>query len=100
MGSALRANPSLRQQMEIVSKCDIVIDAGRHSGARVKHYDTTAEHINASVDASLSAMGSEESGVRLIPRQDPLMEQRVTCAALDALVDAVNGRNEDLSHRY
>ena len=37
MGAAMRANPSLRQRMEIVSKCDIVIDAGRHSGARVKH---------------------------------------------------------------
>jgi predicted oxidoreductase len=57
MGTALKANPPLRQHMEIVSKCDIVIDAGRHSGARVKHYDTTAEHINASVDASLSEMG-------------------------------------------
>ena len=28
MGNALKANPSLRQHMEIVSKCDIVIDAG------------------------------------------------------------------------
>ena len=88
MGGALKANPSLRQQMEIVSKCDIVIDAGRHSGARVKHYDTTAEHINASVDASLSAMGIEEIDVLLIHRPDPLMDHHVTGAALDALVDA------------
>ena len=88
MGTALKANPSLRQQMEIVSKCDIVIDAGRHSGARVKHYDTTAEHINASVDASLSAMGIEEIDVLLIHRPDPLMDHHVTGAALDALVDA------------
>ena len=88
MGTTLKANPSLRQQMEIVSKCDIVIDAGRHSGARVKHYDTTAEHINASVDASLSAMGIEEIDVLLIHRPDPLMDHHVTGAALDALVDA------------
>ena len=88
MGTALKANPSLRQQMEIVSKCDIVIDAGRHSGARVKHYDTTAEHINASVDASLSAMGIEEIDVLLIHRPDPFMDHHVTGAALDALVDA------------
>ena len=87
MGGALKANPSLRQQMEIVSKCDIVIDAGRHSGARVKHYDTTAEHINASVDASLSEMGIEEIDVLLIHRPDPLMDHHVTGAALDALVD-------------
>jgi predicted oxidoreductase len=88
MGAAMKANPSLRQRMEIVSKCDIVIDAGRHSGARVKHYDTTAAHINASVDASLSEMGVDDIDVLLIHRPDPLMDHHETGAALDALVDA------------
>ena len=88
MGAAMKANPSLRQRMEIVSKCDIVIDAGRHSGARVKHYDTTAAHINASVDVSLSEMGVDDIDVLLIHRPDPLMDHHETGAALDALVDA------------
>jgi predicted oxidoreductase len=88
MGAAMKANPSLRQRMEIVSKCDIVIDAGRHSGARVKHYDTTAAHINASVDASLSEMGVDEIDVLLVHRPDPLMDHHETGATLDALVDA------------
>ena len=88
MGAAMKANPSLRQRMEIVSKCDIVIDAGRHSGARVKHYDTTAAHINASVDASLSEMGIDEIDVLLVHRPDPFMDHHETGAALDALVDA------------
>ena len=88
MGAAMKANPSLRQRMEIVSKCDIVIDAGRHSGARVKHYDTTAAHINASVDVSLSEMGVDDIDVLLIHRPDPLMDHHDTGAALDALVDA------------
>ena len=88
MGTAMKANPSLRQRMEIVSKCDIVIDAGRHSGARVKHYNTTAAHINASVDASLSEMGVDDIDVLLVHRPDPLMEHYETGAALDALVDA------------
>jgi predicted oxidoreductase len=88
MGAAMKANPSLRQRMEIVSKCDIVIDAGRHSGARVKHYNTTAAHINASVDASLAEMGIDEIDVLLVHRPDPLMDHHETGAALDALVDA------------
>ena len=88
MGAAMKANPSLRQRMEIVSKCDIVIDAGRHSGARVKHYDTTAAHINASVDVSLSEMGVDDIDVLLIHRPDPLMDHHEAGAALDALVDA------------
>ena len=88
MGAAMKANPSLRQRMEIVSKCDIVIDAGRHSGARVKHYNTTAAHIDASVDASLTEMGVDEIDVLLVHRPDPLMDHHETGAALDALVDA------------
>lgn len=88
MGAALKASPSLRQQMEIVTKCDIVIDAGRHSGARVKHYDTTRAHINESVNQSLTAMGTDVIDVLLIHRPDPLMDHHETGEALDALVDS------------
>ena len=88
MGAALKASPSLRQQMEIVTKCDIVIDAGRHAGARVKHYDTTRAHINESVEQSLVAMGIDVIDVLLIHRPDPLMDHHETGEALDALVDS------------
>ena len=98
MGAAMRANPSLRQRMQIVSKCDIVIDAGRHSGARVKHYNTTAAHINASVDASLAEMGIDEIDVLLVHRPDPFMDHHETGAALDALVDAGKVRAAGVSN--
>ena len=98
MGAAMRANPSLRQRMEIVSKCDIVIDAGRHSGARVKHYNTTTAHINASVDASLAEMGIDEIDVLLVHRPDPFMDHHETGAALDALVDAGKVRAAGVSN--
>ena len=88
MGAALKVSPSLRQQMEIVTKCDIVIDAGRHAGARVKHYDTTRAHINESVNQSLIAMGTDVIDVLLIHRPDPLMDHHETGEALDALVDS------------
>ena len=88
MGTALKANPSLRHQMEIVTKCDIVIDAGRHAGARVKHYDTTSAHINESVNQSLVAMGTDFVDVLLIHRPDPLMDHDETGTALDALIDS------------
>ena len=34
LGGALRAAPSLRGQMEIITKCDIVAPVGRHAAAR------------------------------------------------------------------
>ena len=86
MGAALKANRSLEKQIEIVTKCDILVDAGRHSGTRVKHYDTSREHIHASVDASLSEMGIEHIDLLLVHRPDPFMDHHVTGAALDELV--------------
>jgi predicted oxidoreductase len=86
LGAALKANRSLAKQMEIVTKCDILVDAGRHSGTRVKHYDTSREHIHASVDASLSEIGIEHIDLLLVHRPDPFMDHHVTGAALDELV--------------
>ncbi|MBV0912382.1 aldo/keto reductase [Anianabacter salinae] len=86
LGAALKAAPGLRDRIEIVTKCDIVAPAGRHSGARVKHYDTSADHIATSVDASLSLMAIERIDLLLIHRPDPLMDHHETGRALDAAV--------------
>ncbi len=86
LGAALRAAPSLRGQLEIVTKCDIVAPVGRHAAARVKHYDTSAAHINASVEASLRDMAIDTIDLLLIHRPDPLMDHHETGAVLDALV--------------
>jgi len=86
LGAALRAAPALRDQIEIVTKCDIVAPVGRHAAARVKHYDTSAAHITASVEASLRAMASDHIDLLLIHRPDPLMDAQETGACLDALV--------------
>ena len=85
-GAALRAAPALRDQIEIVTKCDIVAPVGRHSGARVKYYDTSAAHITASVEASLRDMATDRIDLLLIHRPDPLMDPHETGPALDALV--------------
>ena len=86
LGNALKASPGLRDKLEIVTKCDIVAPAGRHSAARVKHYDTSAAHITASVEASLTDMGTDHVDLLLIHRPDPLIDPDETGPALDALV--------------
>ena len=53
---------------------------------RVKYYDTSREHIEASVDLSLSLMNIEQIDLLLIHRPDPFMDHRETGAVLDALV--------------
>ncbi|MEK9621793.1 MAG: aldo/keto reductase [Alphaproteobacteria bacterium] len=84
-GAAL-AGTSLRDQIEIVTKCDIVAPAGRHAAARVKYYDTGKAHITKSVEDSLRLMGIEQIDLLLVHRPDPMMDHHETGAALDALV--------------
>jgi predicted oxidoreductase len=98
LGAALRAAPGLRDQMQIVTKCDIVAPTGRHSTARVKYYDTSAAHINASVEASLREMGIDTIDLLLIHRPDPLMDHGETGAALDALTASGKVRGVGVSN--
>ena len=85
-GNALRQAPHLRDQMEIVTKCDIIAPVGRHASARVKYYDTGRVHITSSVEASLSLMGIEQIDLLLIHRPDPFMDHHETGVVLDELV--------------
>ncbi|SIT14119.1 Predicted oxidoreductase [Roseivivax lentus] len=85
LGHALRGT-DLRERIEIVTKCDIVAPAGRYADKRVKHYDTSRDHILASVDHSLTLMGIEQIDLLLIHRPDPLMDHHETGAALDEVV--------------
>lgn len=84
LGAAM--TPELRQQVEIVTKCDIVAPVGRYADARVKYYDTSRAHIMASVEHSLRLMKIEQIDLLLVHRPDPMMDHRETGAALDDLV--------------
>lgn len=86
LGNALKQAPSLRDKIEIVTKCDIIAPAGRHSGARVKYYDTSAAHITQSVEDSLRLMAIEHIDLLLVHRPDPMMDHHETGRALDGLV--------------
>lgn len=98
LGEALKANPGLRDQMEIVTKCDIVAPIGKYADAPVKYYDTSAAHIAASVDASLANMAIEQIDLLLIHRPDPLMDHFETGAALDGLVASGKVANVGVSN--
>lgn len=86
LGNALKNAPALRDQIEIVTKCDIVAPVGRYETATVKYYDTSAAHLNASVEHSLRLMNIDQIDVLLVHRPDPMMDHHETGAALDALV--------------
>lgn len=84
LGTAL--TPELRNQIEIVTKCDIVAPVGRYAEAKVKYYDTSRAYILSSVDHSLRLMKIDHIDLLLIHRPDPLMDHHETGAALDEVV--------------
>ena len=97
LGNALKGS-KLRQEMEIVTKCNIVAPVGRYEGARVKYYDTSRHHIIGSVDLSLKLMGIDYIDLLLLHRPDPLMDHFETGAALDEIIASGKVRNVGVSN--
>ena len=97
LGNALSGS-TLRNKMEIVTKCDIIAPVGRYADARVKYYDTSRAHIMASVDHSLRLMGIEHIDLLLIHRPDPLMNHHETGAALDEVIASGKVRSVGVSN--
>ncbi|CTQ66812.1 aldo/keto reductase [Roseibium alexandrii] len=98
LGGAMKANPSLRNKMEIITKCDIVAPCGRYADAKVKYYDTSRAHIEKSVEISLKEMAIETVDLLLIHRPDPFMDHHETGAALDDLVKSGKVKNIGVSN--
>ena len=73
-GEALRAQPSLRDRIQLVSKCGIKLLSNKRPDHTIQHYDTTAGHIVASAEESLRQLHTDRLDLLLIHRPDPLMD--------------------------
>jgi predicted oxidoreductase len=73
-GEALRAQPSLRARMQLVSKCGIKLLSNKRPQHGIQHYDTGAAHIIASAEESLRQLHTDHLDLLLIHRPDPLMD--------------------------
>ena len=85
-GQALKASPALRPQMQIITKCDIMLPSDKYPDRRVKYYDSSKAHLELSVNNSLAYMNIEQIDMLLIHRPDPLIDAAETGAALDDLI--------------
>lgn len=75
-----------RSKIELISKCDIMLKSPQRPHNRLKHYDTSAAHIVASVERSLKNFATDYLNVLLIHRPDPLMDADDTAAGLEKVV--------------
>jgi predicted oxidoreductase len=97
-GEALRAEPSLRGRMEIVSKCGIKLVSPSRPAHTIQHYDTSLDHIVASCETSLRALGTDHLDLLLIHRPDPLMDFDEVAEAFTRLQAAGKVRHVGVSN--
>ncbi len=73
-GAVLEDSPSLRDRIELVTKCGIKLVSSRRPAHARKSYDTSRAHLIASVENSLRALATDRIDLLLIHRPSPLMD--------------------------
>jgi predicted oxidoreductase len=96
-GEALALAPSLRDKLEIVTKCGIV-PLAEQSAIRASHYNTSVAHIIMSAENSLRLMGIDTIDLLLIHRPDPLMNADEVAQAFQTLHRAGKVRHFGVSN--
>jgi predicted oxidoreductase len=103
-GAALKTNPALKSRIKLIGKCGISLVSSARPAHRVKHYNTSREHIVASAENSLTCLGVEQLDLLLIHRPDPLMDvdeiaEAFGCLKRDGKVDGF-GVSNFLPHHF
>ena len=84
-GNALKQKSSLRQKMQLITKCGIRRFTPNRPGHKINSYDTSKEHIITSVESSLRNLRTDHIDVLLIHRPDPLMQPHEIAEAFTIL---------------
>lgn len=84
-GKVMKKIPSLREKMEIVTKCGIKFPSSKRPQTWVKHYDTSREHIIWSAENSLKMLNTDRLDLLLIHRPDPLLNPHEVAEAFTKL---------------
>jgi len=98
LGACFNNTPTLRDRVEIVTKCGIVAPMGRYSDAPVKHYNTSKEHVVASVEHSLRLMKIDKIDLLLVHRPDPFMDPRSCAEGLESVLASGKVKNVGVSN--
>lgn len=97
-GEAVSLKPSIREKMEIITKCGIVLESPNRPAHRSHHYDTSKKHIVTSVEQSLKNLHTDYIDLLLIHRPDPLMNPEEVAEAFDQLFNEGKVRHFGVSN--
>lgn len=92
-GNVFKRSGVKRENIVLFTKCGINIPHPARPEYRVKHYDTSKEHIINSVENSLRNFRTDYIDVFLLNQLDPLSSLEETAIALEKLKDAGKIKN-------
>ncbi|MGM0826668.1 MAG: aldo/keto reductase [Bacillota bacterium] len=97
-GEALNLQPSIREKMEIVTKCGIVLPSDNRPEHKTHHYNTSKKHILTSVENSLQNLKTDYIDLLLVHRPDPFMNGEEVAEAFTQLKDEGKVRHFGVSN--
>ncbi len=84
-GRILERDPSLRNRIELVTKCGIKLISDKYPERQLNHYDNSYKHIIASVENSLNNFNTDRIDVLLLHRPSPFFQPQEVAKAFDDL---------------
>jgi predicted oxidoreductase len=84
-GRALKEQPELRKQIQIISKCGIKLISGKYPDRKVKTYDYSYDHIIKSIVNSLQNLQTDHLDLLLLHRPSPFFNPEEVSKAFDDL---------------
>ena len=87
-GQVLKRQPSLRNQVQIITKCGIKLTSQKFPNRKINYYDYSAEHILESVNTSLKNLHTDYIDLLLLHRPAPFFEPYEVSRAFDTLFKA------------
>jgi predicted oxidoreductase len=84
-GKVFKLKPSLRDDVELVTKCGISLVLDKFPHRKVKYYDSSYQHIIESANNSLKLLNTEYIDLLLLHRPDPLINPEEVAKAFDEL---------------
>lgn len=87
-GRAFKKSGIARDKIQLITKCGIMRPCLQRPEYKVKHYNTSKEHITQSVHQSLKNLRTDYLDVLLIHRPSPLMLYEEIAAAFSRLAES------------
>ncbi len=87
-GQALKHNTSLRDQLQLITKCGICLTTPNRPNHKIKSYNTSKSHIIFSVEQSLSNLNTDYIDLLLVHRPDPLMDPHEIAETFSILIES------------